>query len=79
MGDRTSLDDDARARGRERALEARRTRARVKRDLAAGFPPTDILDRRLDDPAVGRMREVEDLLQGLLERARQAMLLSPKP
>ena len=62
MGDRTSLDDDARARGRERALEARRTRARVKRDLAAGFPPTDILDRRLDDPAVGRMR-VRDLVE----------------
>lgn len=62
MPDRTSLDDDARARGRERALEARRARAQVKRDLAAGLPATEVLDRRLDDPAVGRMR-VRDMVE----------------
>lgn len=56
MADRPALDDDARQRGRDRALEARRRRAEAKRALADGASPAGILDRRLDDTAIGRMR-----------------------
>lgn len=56
MTDRPPLDEDARQRGRDRALEARRRRAEAKRHLADGASPAGILDRRLDDTAIGRMR-----------------------
>lgn len=59
------LADDARARGREQALAARRARAQLKKDLAAGVTgPAQVIDRRLTDPIVGRMR-VRDFIQAL--------------
>lgn len=56
MADRPALDDDARQRGRERALDARRRRAEAKRELARGASAAALLDRRLDDAAIGRMK-----------------------
>lgn len=59
------LDDNARARGREQALIARRARAQIKADLADGRrTPADVIAARLDDPIVGRMK-VRDFLHAL--------------
>ncbi|MGI9196540.1 MAG: integration host factor, actinobacterial type [Candidatus Nanopelagicales bacterium] len=71
------LDADARARGRERALEARRRRAAIKRDVRAGqLSLDDVLGLRLSDPVVARMRVV-DLLESLpgVGPVRAAVLL----
>ncbi|MGA0066446.1 MAG: guanylate kinase [Candidatus Nanopelagicales bacterium] len=62
MAERPSLDEDARARGRELALAARRRRAEIKRQLAEGGSVREILGLRMDDPAVGRMR-ARDLVE----------------
>lgn len=59
---RPTLDDDARARGRQLALEARRRRAEVKRGLAAGGSVRDVLSLRDEDPAIARMR-ARDLIE----------------
>jgi guanylate kinase len=77
MADRPALDEDARALGRERAVEARRRRARVKQELADGLPPGEVLARRLEDPAVGRMR-VRELIEACpgIGPARSSRILS---
>ena len=62
MADRPDLDEDARARGRQLALEARRRRADIKRHLAEGGSVRDVIAMRDDDPAVARMR-VRDLVE----------------
>lgn len=62
MAERPHLDDEARARGRELALQARRRRAEVKRHLAAGDSVRDVLALREDDPAIARMR-ARDLIE----------------
>lgn len=62
MAERPALDDDARARGRQRALEARRRRADIKARLAAGGSIREVLDLREEDPAVARMR-ARDLVE----------------
>lgn len=60
-----ALDDDSRALGRDRALQARRQRAEIKRGLRAGVVSVeDVLARRDDDPVVGRMRVV-DLIEAM--------------
>lgn len=59
---RPALDDAARARGRELALQARRRRAEIKRHLAEGGSVREVLDQRIDDPAVARMR-ARDLVE----------------
>ena len=59
MAERPALDEEARARGRRLALEARRRRAEVKRQLAAGMPVRDVLAMRAEDPAIARMRARE--------------------
>ena len=58
----TPLDEDARARGRRLALEARRRRAQIKRDLAEGASVRDVIALRDTDPAVARMR-ARDLVE----------------
>lgn len=59
------LDEDARARGRAAALDARRRRASLKRSLAAGeMSIDDVLADRHVDPVIARMRVVE-LLEAL--------------
>lgn len=62
MPERPSLDEAARERGRQAALEARRRRAEVKRELAAGGSIRDVLELRHVDQAVARMR-VRDLVE----------------
>jgi guanylate kinase len=62
MADRPDLDEDARARGRQLALEARRRRADIKRHLAEGGSVRDVIAMRDDDPAVARMR-ARDLVE----------------
>lgn len=62
MAERPALDDEARARGRQLALEARRRRAEIKRQLAAGGSIRDVVALRDDDPAVARMR-ARDLIE----------------
>lgn len=62
MTDRPALDDDARARGRQLALEARRRRAEIKRQLAAGGSVGEVLALRANDPAVARMK-ARDLIE----------------
>jgi guanylate kinase len=62
MAERPALDEDARARGRQLALAARRRRAEVKHQLAAGGSVRAILDQRIDDPAIARMR-ARDLIE----------------
>jgi len=57
-----SLDDDARSRGRQLALEARRRRAAIKRSLAEGGSVREVIAQRDDDPAVARMR-ARDLVE----------------
>ncbi len=57
-----SLDDDARSRGRQLALEARRRRAAIKRSLAEGGSVREVIAQRHDDPAVARMR-ARDLVE----------------
>ena len=65
MAEPGQLDGDARARGREQALIARRARAQIKADLAEGRrTPADVLAARLDDAVIGRMR-VRDFLHAL--------------
>jgi len=59
MADQPSLDEDARARGRQLALEARRRRAQIKRDLADGASVREVIALRDVDPAVARMRARE--------------------
>ncbi len=56
----SALDDASRSRGRERALEARRRRAEIKRDLrSARRGVAEVLSLREEDPVVGRMRVVD--------------------
>ncbi|MFZ8909811.1 MAG: guanylate kinase [Candidatus Nanopelagicales bacterium] len=62
MPDRPVLDEESRQRGRERALEARRRRAEIKKHLATGGPVEEVLALRAVDPAVGRMK-VRDLVE----------------
>ena len=62
MAERPSLDEDARARGRQLALEARRRRAEIKRHLAAGGSVREVLALRAEDPAIARMR-ARDLVE----------------
>jgi guanylate kinase len=62
MAERPTLNDDARARGRRLALEARRRRAEIKRQLASGGSIRAVLSMRGDDPAVSRMR-ARDLVE----------------
>lgn len=62
MPDRPALGDDARARGRHVALEARRRRAQIKQHLADGGSVREVIAMREDDPAVARMR-VRDLVE----------------
>ena len=65
MAEVTSLTDDARARGREQALVARRARAAIKADLAAArLTAADVLAASEADPAIARLR-VRDLLLAL--------------
>ena len=65
MSEPGPLDEDARARGREQALIARRARAAIKADLAQGRrKPGDVIAARLVDPVIGRMR-VRDFLHAL--------------
>ena len=56
MAERPVLDDDSRARGRRLALEARRRRADIKRQVAAGGSIRAVLALSSEDPAVARMR-----------------------
>ena len=58
----TTLDEDARARGRQVALEARRRRAAIKKHLAEGGSVGEVIALRDDDPAVARMR-ARDLVE----------------
>lgn len=62
MPDRPALDEDARARGRALALEARRRRAEIKRHLAEGGSVREVIAMREDDPAVARMK-ARDLVE----------------
>lgn len=62
MPERPALDEDARARGRQLALEARRRRAEIKRHLAEGGSVRDVIALRESDPAVARLR-VRDLVE----------------
>ncbi len=62
MPERPALDEDARARGRALALQARRRRAEIKRHLAEGGSVRDVIALREDDPAVARMR-ARDLVE----------------
>lgn len=62
MADRPALDEDARARGRELALEARRRRAEIKRQLADGGSVREVIAMREQDPAVARMK-ARDLVE----------------
>ena len=62
MPDRPALDEDARARGRELALEARRRRAEIKRHLADGGSVREVIAMRDHDPAVARMK-ARDLVE----------------
>lgn len=62
MPDRPALDEDARARGRELALEARRRRAEIKRHLADGGSVREVIAMRDHDSAVARMK-VRDLVE----------------
>lgn len=62
MADRPALDEDARARGRALALEARRRRAQIKRHLAEGGSVREVIEMREHDPAVARMK-VRDLVE----------------
>ena len=62
MAERPTLDAEARERGRQAALEARRRRAQVKHHLAEGGSITEILVLRQSDEAVARMR-VRDLVE----------------
>lgn len=60
-----AFDDDSRSRGRDRALQARRERAAIKRGLRDGVVDVaEVLSRREEDPAVGRMRVV-DLVEAM--------------
>lgn len=60
-----AFDEEARARGRERALAARRERARIKREVREGSLTIEaLLERRWHDPAAARMK-VSDLLEAL--------------
>ena len=59
------LSEESRERGRDRALDARRRRAEIKRELRAGrLPLADVLAQRQDDPVVARMR-VTELVEAL--------------
>lgn len=59
-----SLDDDARSRGRMNAIEARRQRARIKDELAAGTRAiASVLDQR-QDPILSRLR-IDEVLRAL--------------
>lgn len=62
MPDRPALDEDARARGRALALEARRRRAEIKRHLADGGSVRDVIAMREHDTAVARMK-ARDLVE----------------
>lgn len=62
MAERPVLDDDSRARGRRLALEARRRRADIKRQVAAGGSIRAVLALSSEDPAVARMR-ARDLIE----------------
>ena len=62
MAERPVLDDDSRARGRRLALEARRRRADIKRQVAAGESIRAVLALSSEDPAVARMR-ARDLIE----------------
>lgn len=77
MPDRPLLDEESRQRGRERALEARRRRAEIKKDLAAGGSVAEVLAQRAVDPAVGRMK-VRDLVEACpgIGQARATRILS---
>lgn len=60
-----ALDDESRSRGRDRALQARRERAAIKRGLREGVVDVaEVLSRREEDPAVGRMRVI-DLVESM--------------
>lgn len=77
MPDRPALDEDARARGRELALEARRRRAEVKRQLAEGGSVREVIAMRDHDPAIARLK-VSDLVEACpgIGPARAARILS---
>jgi guanylate kinase len=77
MAERPALDEDARARGRALALAARRRRAEVKHHLAGGGSVRAILDQRIDDPAIARMR-ARDLIEACpgIGSARAARVLA---
>ena len=62
MADRPALDEDARARGRALALEARRRRSEIKRFLADGGSVREVIAMRDHDPAVARMK-ARDLVE----------------
>lgn len=77
MPDRPLLDEESRQRGRERALEARRRRAEIKKHLGAGGSVEEVLALRALDPAVGRMR-VRDLVEACpgIGQARATRILA---
>lgn len=64
---RPSLDDDARALGRQRAMEARRRRAEVKSSLSSGEGDLGALLAQRRDPVLSRLRvrEVITALPGI--------------
>jgi guanylate kinase len=70
------LDDAARARGRDRALQARRRRAEVKADLAAGRTDLASVLAARRDPVIARLR-VQDVLRSLpgIGAARAGVIL----